>query len=158
MVAVIAPVNESVWEHLNLVLIPVVALGGVEAAWVVERGRLWWAKLAEVITASGFIVAFFYTYTGAFGVVTFTPPHIPLFQEAATGAYGPSGMLAGLYPSPNFALARSSTAWGMRVSKSWTFTQVGVMSMRAIWSYSARTPASQFGNSSVGVTFFAPAM
>lgn len=142
VVAAIAPVNESVWEHLKLVLIPVVALGVVEAAWVRDRRRLWWAKLAEVITASGFVVVFFYTYTGAlgvhsilavdilsflvaiaggqslsyrilssatrrplppavsvmalvllvvaFGVLTFTPPHIPLFQEVATGAYGPT--------------------------------------------------------------------
>lgn len=141
-VAVIAPVNESVWEHLKLVLIPVVSLGAVEAAWVRDRRRLGWAKLAEVTTASGFVVVFFYTYTGAlgvhsvlavdvlsflvaiaggqwlsfrilssatrrpvplavsvlalvllvvaFGILTFTPPHIPLFQEVATGAYGPT--------------------------------------------------------------------
>ena len=142
VVAAIAPANESVWEHLKLVLIPVLALGAVEARWVADRQRLWWAKLVEVITASAFIVAFFYTYTGAFGVhsivaldiltfvaaiaggqwlsyriiisarsraaplavsvialgllvvgfgvLTFTPPHIPLFQEAATGGYGPT--------------------------------------------------------------------
>jgi len=142
VVAAIAPANESVWEHLKMVLIPVMALGVVEARWVSDRRRLWWAKLAEVITASGFIVAFFYTFTGAlgvhsivavdilsflaavaggqwlsyriiisargrpmplamsvialallvvgFGVLTFTPPHIPQFQEVATGAYGPT--------------------------------------------------------------------
>lgn len=142
VVAVIAPANESVWEHLKLVLTPVVVLGAVEAAWVGDRRRLWWAKLAEVMAASGFIVVFFYTYTGAlgvhsvlavdilsflvavaggqclsyrilgsptrtpmppavsvmvlvllvvaFGILTFTPPHIPLFEEVATGAYGPT--------------------------------------------------------------------
>lgn len=142
VVAAIAPANESVWEHLKMVLVPLLALGAVEAKWVPDRRRLWWAKLAEVITASGFVVAFFYTYTGAFGVhsivavdilsflaavaggqwlsyrimisatsrpapvavsvmalvllvvgfgvLTFTPPHIPLFQETATGLYGPT--------------------------------------------------------------------
>ncbi len=142
VVAVIAPVNESVWEHLKMVLIPVLALGAVEARWVADRRRLWWAKLTEVVAASAFIVAFFYTYTGAFGVhsivvvdilsflaavaggqwlsyrliisprsrpaplavsvlalvllvlgfgvLTFAPPHIPLFQETATGEYGPT--------------------------------------------------------------------
>lgn len=142
VVAVIAPANESVWEHLKMVLIPVLALGAVEANWVADHRRLWWAKLAEVVTASGFVVAFFYTYTGAlgvdsivvidilsflaavaggqwlsyriitsgtnrpvplavsvmallfllagFGVLTFTPPHIPLFQDGATGVYGPT--------------------------------------------------------------------
>lgn len=142
VVAAIAPANESVWEHLKLVLIPVLALGAVEARWVADRRRLWLAKLVEVIAASGFVVAFFYTYTGAFGVdsivavdilsflaavaggqwlsyrivisarsrpvplavsvttlvllvvgfgvLTFKPPHVPLFQEIATGAYGPT--------------------------------------------------------------------
>lgn len=142
VVAAIAPANESVWEHLKLVLVPVLALGAMEAGCVADRQRLWWAKLAEVVTASAFIVAFFYTYTGALGVhsivvvdiltfvgavaggqllsyrvissprsapvpvavsvtalvllvvlfaaLTFVPPHLPLFQEAATGAYGPT--------------------------------------------------------------------
>ena len=140
VVAAVAPVNESVWEHLKLVLVPVTLLGLVESRWVVERGRLWWAKLVETALACSFIVAFFYTYTGAFGVgsivtvdiatflvavvigqwasyrlisssvrvpplwvsvvgtvlvlagfavLTFAPPHIPLFQETSTGAYGP---------------------------------------------------------------------
>ena len=142
VVAAIAPANESVWEHLKLVLIPVVALAAVEALWVADRRRLWWAKLVEVVAASGFIVAFFYTYTGAlgvdsvvavdilsyvtaiaggqwlsyriltsptarsaplavsaaalgllvvaFGVLTFAPPHVPLFREVGTGTYGPA--------------------------------------------------------------------
>jgi hypothetical protein len=142
VVAAIAPANESVWEHLKLVLIPVLALGVEEAVWGVNLRRLWWAKLVEVVTASVFIVAFFYTYTGAlgiesnvavdilsylvaiaggqwlsyrllvsersraptlavsvtalvllvvgFGVLTFSPPHIPLFRDAPTGIYGPA--------------------------------------------------------------------
>lgn len=141
-VAAIAPANESVWEHLKLVLIPVVALAAVESPWVADRRRLWWAKLVEVVAASGFIVGFFYTYTGAlgvhsvvavdilsyvaaiaggqwlsyrilisptarsaplavsaaalallvvaFGVLTFAPPHVPLFREVGTGTYGPA--------------------------------------------------------------------
>lgn len=142
VVAMIAPANESVWEHLKLVVMPVVVLGVVETQWVVDHRRLWWAKFVEVVVACTFIVAFFYTYTGAFGVesfvpvdvlsfivavaggqwvshrlitssgwravplrasvvgltlvvasfgvLTFTPPHVPLFQEVSTGAYGPT--------------------------------------------------------------------
>lgn len=140
-VAAIAPANESVWEHLKLVLVPVVALGVVESRWVADRRRLWWAKLVEVVAASGSVVAFFYTYTGAlgvhsvvavdiasyvaavaggqwlshrmvsgrirpaplvlsavalvlllvgFGVLTFEPPHVPLFEEVSSGSYGPT--------------------------------------------------------------------
>lgn len=141
VVAAVAPANESVWEHLKLVVVPVTVLGAVEMRWVMDRRRLWWAKLVEIVVACSFIVAFFYTYTGAFGVrsitavdiasffvavavgqwasyrlisssgrvprlwvsvtgtmvlmisfamLTFGPPHIPLFQETSTGAYGPS--------------------------------------------------------------------
>jgi hypothetical protein len=141
VVAAFAPANESVWEHLKMVLLPVVVLGAVESRWVVDRRRLWWAKLVEVVAASGSIVAFFYTYTGALGVhsvvavdvasylvaiaggqwlshrivsgpsrtpplalsaaglvllvvgfavLTFEPPHLPLFEEVSTGSYGPS--------------------------------------------------------------------
>lgn len=142
LIAAIAPANESVWEHLKLVVVPVLALGWVEAKWVADRARLWWAKAVEVASLCAFIVAFYYTYTGAFGVrsivvidvltfvgaiaggqvvsyriitsptkppvpvtvsvtvllllvvvfavLTFVPPHIPLFQVAATGAYGPT--------------------------------------------------------------------
>ncbi len=141
VVAAVAPVNESVWEHLKLVVIPVTVLGVVEMKWVADRRRLWWAKLAEIAVACSFIVAFFYTYTGALGVrsiiavdiasflvavalgqwtsyrlicssgrvpplwvsvtgtilvvvgfavLTFAPPHMPLFQETSTGTYGPA--------------------------------------------------------------------
>lgn len=142
VVAAVTPANESVWEHLKLVVVPVVVLGVVETRWVVDRRRLWWAKLVEIVAACSFIVAFFYTYTGAFGVgsvvavdvlsfflaiaggqwvsytmiafskrrpvplrasvaglvlvlvgfgvLTFTPPHVPLFQEVSTGTYGPT--------------------------------------------------------------------
>ena len=142
VLAVFAPVNESVWEHLKLVVVPVTGFGLVETRWVADRRRLWWAKFVEVLAAGSFIVAFFYTYTGAFGVssvvsvdvlsflvagvggqwlsyrlitdtglrrvplrvsvtgitlvmvafgvLTFAPPHVPLFQEMTTGTYGPS--------------------------------------------------------------------
>src|SRR4051794_21432813 len=58
---------------------------------------------------------------------------------------------------PNLALTRSSTACGMRVSKSWIFAHVGATSIRVIRSYRACTPSSHCGNSSAGVTFLAPA-
>jgi hypothetical protein len=140
-VAAVAPANESVWEHLKLVVIPVTVLAAVDMAWVAGWRRLWWAKLVEIAVACGFVVAFFYTYTGALGVpsivavdiasyfvaiaagqwtsyrlmsasgrapplwvsltgtllvmlcfvvLTFAPPHVPLFRETSTGTYGPS--------------------------------------------------------------------
>jgi len=131
VVGFFAPVNESVWEHLKLVLYPVLAFAVVEMKWI------------EVVAAVVFITAFFYTYTGAlgvdsvvaidicsfvvaviggqwisyrlvvmpgppplplpaslvvlaslivlFGVFTYAPPHLPLFQQTSTGIYGPAG-------------------------------------------------------------------
>jgi hypothetical protein len=141
VVAALAPANESVWEHLKLVVLPVTLLGVVEVRWVGNRRRLWWAKLVEAAFACVFIVAFFYTYTGAlgvdsilaldiasflvaiavgqwlsyrlitsrgwappswtsvaglllvlvaFGVLTFVPPHLPVFRETSSGSYGPT--------------------------------------------------------------------
>lgn len=140
-VAAFAPANESVWEHLKLVAFPVIVLGAWETRWLLDRRRLWWAKLVEIAVACSFIVAFFYSYTGAlgvdsvpavdiasfvvavavgqwtsyrlitatgrvvslwvsvvvvvlvvvgFGVLTFAPPHIPLFRVISTGSYGPA--------------------------------------------------------------------
>ena len=140
-VAVVAPVNESVWEHLKLVLVPVTLFGVAETALGVDPCRLWWAKLVEIVAACCFIVAVFYVYTGAlgiesvvavdiasyiaaialgqwlsyqivvagrrvarlwvsavaiavlivgFGIVTFAPPHVPLFREMSSGTYGPA--------------------------------------------------------------------
>ncbi len=80
VVAAIAPANESVWEHLKLVVIPVTVLGIVEMRWVVDRRRLWWAKLVEIGTACDFIVAI--SYTGAFGVRSITTIDIATFAAA----------------------------------------------------------------------------
>lgn len=85
VVAAIAPVNESVWEHLKMVLVPMLALGAVEASWVRDRRRLAWAKLVAVATASGFIVAFFYTYTGALGVGSVLVVDVMSFLLAVAG-------------------------------------------------------------------------
>lgn len=84
-VAAIAPANESVWEHLKLVLLPVIALGAVEAIWIADRRRLWWAKLVEVVAASAFIVAVFYTYTGAAGVPSILAADALTFVAAIGG-------------------------------------------------------------------------
>ena len=140
-VALLAPANESVWEHLKLVVFPMTLLCVVEMRWLRDWRRLWWSKVVGITVGCVFIVAFFYTYTGAFGtdsvvavdiasffaaaglaqwtschllrphgrtvplrvsvtlavlmvvgfgVLTFAPPHVPLFRQTSTGTYGPS--------------------------------------------------------------------
>ena len=68
VVALFAPVNESVWEHLKLLFFPIAVVGIAEAWWIDDIGRLVWAKLAGSLAGLLFIAAFFYTYTGALGV------------------------------------------------------------------------------------------
>lgn len=85
VVGLIAPVNESVWEHLKLVLVPILAYGFVESIWLRDPRRLWWAKLVEIVAASSFIVVVFYTYTGALGIDSVVAVDISSFVIAVLG-------------------------------------------------------------------------
>lgn len=84
-VGLVAPANESVWEHLKLVAAPVLAYGLLESIWLRDRRRLWWAKLVEILAASTFIVVFFYTYTGALGIDSLVAVDIASFVIAVLG-------------------------------------------------------------------------
>jgi hypothetical protein len=68
VVALVAPANESVWEHLKLVAVPMSALCLVEMRWRSDWRGLWWSKVVGITAGCLFIVAVFYSYTGAFGV------------------------------------------------------------------------------------------
>ncbi len=67
LVGLVGPVNESVWEHTKLLVVPVVAAGMVEAVLLRDVRRVAWATLVESILGALAIVAVFYTYTGALG-------------------------------------------------------------------------------------------
>ena len=139
VVGLLAPVNESVWEHLKLLLLPTLLLGLAESwAFPSLGGRLWWARAQGLLAGMLVIVDLFYLYSGvwgrsllvveialfclgagtsgwvccrkakappqkwdgvlgalvflalffAFGLFTFFPPSIGLFQDPATGGYG----------------------------------------------------------------------
>lgn len=73
LVGLFAPVNESVWEHLKLVLWPMALwwVGGylwASRRWEIDAPAWFAATLAAVLTAQVTIVLLFYFYTGAFGV------------------------------------------------------------------------------------------
>ncbi len=85
LVALFAPVNESVWEHMKLVLWPMAVFALAEYRSIgKEIGRFWCAKLKGQLTALMLIPAVYYIYTGALGT------HWMLFDIAifflATGA------------------------------------------------------------------------
>lgn len=73
VVGLFAPVNESVWEHLKLVLWPMVLWWTV---YYIRMGKqreidapTWFtAALSALVTAQVTIILLFYFYTGAFGV------------------------------------------------------------------------------------------
>lgn len=67
LVALVSPVNESVWEHTKLLVIPVVAAGAAETILLRDLRRVAWAVLAESLVGALAIIAVFYTYTGALG-------------------------------------------------------------------------------------------
>lgn len=74
---IFTPVNESVWEHLKLAFWPVLLWWA--ASYMVFRRRVsitagrWFTACAAAITICLVIItAFFYTYTGAFGIESLT--------------------------------------------------------------------------------------
>lgn len=67
-VGILSAVNESVWEHSKLFILPLVIVGFVEYILVKDATKVLWAKLVEFTMMSVFITAFFYTYTGSLGI------------------------------------------------------------------------------------------
>lgn len=64
-VGFIAPVNESVFEHLKLVFVPVLLFTLLQYVFLQEiRPCLLWVKWKTVLGSMVFIVIFFYCYTG----------------------------------------------------------------------------------------------
>jgi len=70
VVGLLAPVNESIWEHLKLSLIPLIIWWGsyMLINRDVDKNKWLLGLLISIITSMIFIVAFYYTYTGAFGI------------------------------------------------------------------------------------------
>lgn len=67
-VGVFVPVNESVWEHLKLLLLPVFLFSLVEYRFFSSYGaRFWYAKAVGLLAGMLVIVNLFYFYTGILG-------------------------------------------------------------------------------------------
>ena len=138
--AVFSAVNESIWEHIKLLIYPMLLFALVEyKVWGREVTCFWQVKLLGLLTGIVLIPGLYYTYTGILGksadwfnitiffivaaavyymetkllqkeshchisnrlvgmlvillpvvftLLTFYPPHIPLFQDPVTGTYG----------------------------------------------------------------------
>jgi hypothetical protein len=67
-VAVIAPVNESIWEHLKLGFWPGLFFAAVESAFLRRKvNNFWVGKAVYLLTSPVIIVVGFYTYTAILG-------------------------------------------------------------------------------------------
>lgn len=68
IVGAIAPVNESVWEHLKLILLPTFIYGIYEYIKLKgEKKNFFTAKAAQIISGMAIIVIIFYSYTAFTG-------------------------------------------------------------------------------------------
>lgn len=65
--ALISAVNESIWEHMKLVFVPMVGFALFQRRLFPEIRDFWWVKLTGILTALVLIPALYYTYTGALG-------------------------------------------------------------------------------------------
>ena len=73
LVGIIAPINESVWEHLKLAFWPIMFWWVLGYFYLRKRSRIdpiqWFISFVTAqIVCSLFILTFFYTYTGALGI------------------------------------------------------------------------------------------
>lgn len=65
----ISAVNESIWEHMKLIFVPMVVFALVQRRFGFrDRGGFWWVKLTGILLALVLIPVLYYTYTGALGV------------------------------------------------------------------------------------------
>lgn len=73
IVGIIAPVNESVWEHLKMLFWPMLAWWILGYRFMINKNKVsttkWFSScaVAEIVGIT-VITAFYYTYTGAFGI------------------------------------------------------------------------------------------
>ncbi len=69
VVAIFSAVNESIWEHLKLLLYPMLAVAVIEYFfWGKEVNSFWCIKLIGILVGLLLIPVVYYTYTGILGI------------------------------------------------------------------------------------------
>lgn len=69
LTAMLAPVNESVWEHLKLLYFPPLAVGfSLSLRWHLAQRRFWSAMAAVLLAMPCLLLGSFYALTAGFGV------------------------------------------------------------------------------------------
>lgn len=73
IVGMLAPVNESVWEHLKLLLMPIILWWGLyyllsKTNYGINGGKWWSGALVSLLVGMAVSPLLFYFYTNAFGI------------------------------------------------------------------------------------------
>lgn len=68
IVALFSAVNESVWEHGKLFLLPIAIVLFFEFLKTKNLPKILWVAVSQLTIMLGFTFTFFYTYTGALGI------------------------------------------------------------------------------------------
>ena len=89
-IGIIAPVNESVWEHLKLVFFPIMLLTAFESLAYrkmnIRMGNLMQVKVVSALLGMAFTVVVYYTYSGIVGK-NYLIADIMLFIASMISAY-----------------------------------------------------------------------
>lgn len=86
--ALIAPVNESVWEHLKMVLWPALAYAAIEYNSLKGiTNNFWTAKLVGILSAMALIIIIFYLYTSIIGHNILIADILTFLVSVAIGQY-----------------------------------------------------------------------
>lgn len=86
-VGLFSAVNESVWEHTKLFLLPVLLFAVIEYLYLNNLPVILWAKVIEILFDITFIIVFFYTYTGALGIESLAIDIISFMVAVSLGKY-----------------------------------------------------------------------
>ena len=93
LVGAVSAVNESVWEHMKLLYVPMLIVALVQRLLLGGQHRCFWCmKLAGIVTGLALIPMLYYTYTGALGL-RFSWVDISIYYLAAAAAYLMEGYL-----------------------------------------------------------------
>lgn len=113
-VGLVAPVNESVWEHLKLLVMPMLAFAVIEYFSYGRRLRNFWpVRLLSVLIGMGLIIVLYYCWSALAGGSSIAAD-IAIFLFSVWAAYFSS---AGLLGSRTFSskTARALAAVGLAV-------------------------------------------
>lgn len=84
--AAISGVNESTWEHMKLLFMPMLIFAALQSLFFGEREDFWGVKLRGILLGILLIPVLFYLYNGAIGRSP-DPVNIAIFYISAAIAY-----------------------------------------------------------------------